>query len=166
MMIGGGNKMNDGNNTEIKLIVFRIENEEYVLSIDNVGSIEKVDTITRVPRTANFIKGVINLRGVITPVIDLKQRFKQSETELTEQSRIIIVHINDITVGFLVDEANNVIDVDVSLIEETPEVVDSQNMEYISGVINLNNRLLVMLDIEKILEEQAFTEQKKLEESL
>lgn len=165
-MTEGGINMQDGKNIDVKLIVFRIEDEEYVLPIDNVGSIEKVESITRVPRTVDFVKGVINLRGVITPVIDLKQRFKQTPIEITEQSRIIIVHIDDIVVGFLVDEANNVIDVNASLIEETPEVIESQNMEYISGVINLNNRLLVMLDIEKILEEQTFTEIKKMEESL
>jgi|SRR5690625_1097586 len=162
----GGINMQDGKNIDIKLIVFRIEDEEYVLPIDNVGSIEKIESITRVPRTVDFVKGVINLRGVITPVIDLKQRFKQTPIEITEQSRIIIVHIDDIVIGFLVDEANNVIDVDGNLIEETPEVIESQNMDYISGVINLNNRLLVMLDIKKVLEEQTFAEMKKLEESL
>ena len=162
----GGNKVGNEKNTHIKLIVFRIEEEEYVLSIEHVGSIEKVDSITRVPGTVDFVKGVINLRGIITPVIDLKQRFQKTPTEITEQSRIIIVHIDEIVVGFLVDEANDVIDVNTNLIEETPEVVDSQNMDYISGVINLNNRLLVFLDVEEILKEQAFIETRKLEESL
>src|SRR5690625_1538931 len=92
--------MTEVNGQDIKLIIFRIEEEEYAVSIQNVGSIEKIEAITRVPGTADFVKGVINLRGVITPVIDLKQRFHHKETIVTEQSRIIIIHVDDITVGF------------------------------------------------------------------
>ncbi len=156
--------MIEGQVVDSKLIIFRIEDEEYVLSIESVGSIEKVESITRVPGTADFVKGVINLRGIITPVIDLKQKFHQMDTEITEQSRIIIVHIDDMTVGLIVDEANNVIDINSNLIEDTPEVINSQNMEYISGVINLNQRLLVLLDIKKILEEQALSVLQQMEE--
>src|SRR5690625_6195396 len=113
--------MIEGQVVDSKLIIFRIEDEEYVLSIESVGSIEKVESITRVPGTADFVKGVINLRGIITPVIDLKQKFHQMDTEITEQSRIIIVHIDDMTVGLIVDEANNVIDINSNLIEDTPD---------------------------------------------
>src|SRR5690625_4424194 len=91
-----------------KLIIFRVENEEYAVSIKYVGSIERIEKITRVPGSPSFVKGVINLRGVITPVIDIKERFHQRETEFTEQTRIIIIHIEDMTVGFIVDEANDV----------------------------------------------------------
>ena len=155
--------MTEVNGQDKKLIIFRIEEEEYAVSIQNVGSIEKIEAITRVPGAADFVKGVINLRGVITPVIDLKQRFHQRETIFTEQSRIIIIHVDDITVGFIVDEANDVIDVNDELIEEAPEVVGSHNIEYISGVVKLDNRLLILLELTEVLQKQELTELRNME---
>jgi len=155
--------MEEVNVQDKKLIIFRIEEEEYAVSIQNVGSIEKIEAITRVPGTADFVKGVINLRGVITPVIDLKQRFHQKETTFTELSRIIIIHIDDITVGFIVDEANDVIDVNADLIEEPPEVVGSHDIEYISGVIKLDSRLLILLELTEVLQQKELTELRSME---
>src|SRR5690625_2751986 len=103
--------MSDTTLLENKLIVFQLANEEYAISVQSVGSIERILPITRVPSTPSFVKGVINLRGVVTPVIDLKEKLKQTHTEFTEQTRIIIVHIDEITVGFIVDSANDVIDI-------------------------------------------------------
>src|SRR5690625_1108275 len=111
---------------ENKLIVFKLHGEEYAVSVRNVGSIERILQITRVPSTASIVKGVINLSGVVTPIIDLKQRFYQQETTYTEQTRIIIVNLNDISVGFIVEEANDVVDVTEDQIEPAPEVVGSK----------------------------------------
>src|SRR5690625_7188947 len=96
---------------ENKLIVFELENEEYAISVQSVGSIEKILPISRVPSTPKFVKGVINLRGVVTPVIDLKERLKNKETDFTEQTRIIIVHIEEITLYLIVDTENDIIDI-------------------------------------------------------
>lgn len=148
---------------ESKLIVFRLENEEYALSVQYVGSIERVLPITRVPSTPDFVKGVINLRGVVTPVIDLKKRFHGVDTEFTNQTRIIIVHIEDITVGIIVDSANDVVDIDRNQIEAPPEVVGSVEAEYITGVIKLNNRLLILLDLDKVLNEVEVSEIRTME---
>ena len=148
---------------ENKLIVFRLENEEYALSVQNVGSIERLLPITRVPSTPPFIKGVINLRGVVTPVIDLKRRFHQIDTEFTNQTRIIIINIEDITVGIIVDSANNVVDIDESQIEPPPEVVGMVEVDYITGVVKLDNRLLILLDLEKILSKEELSELKSME---
>ena len=148
---------------ENKLIVFRLENEEYALSVQNVGSIERLLPITRVPSTPPFVKGVINLRGVVTPVIDLKRRFHQVDTEFTNQTRIIIINIEDITVGIIVDSANDVVDIDESQIEPPPEVVGMVEVDYITGVLKLDNRLLILLDLEKILSKEELSELKSME---
>lgn len=148
---------------ENKLIVFRLGHEEYALSVQNVGSIERILPITRVPSTPSFVKGVINLRGVVTPVIDLKRRFHNEDTEFSNQTRIIIINFEDITVGIIVDSANDVVDIDESQIEPPPEVVGMVEVDYITGVVKLDNRLLILLDLEKILSKEEWEEIKAME---
>lgn len=96
---------------EVKVIVFRLKDEEYGVDVNQVKSIEKLEHITRVPRTPAFVKGVINLRGVVTPIIDLRNRFSLEETAYTESTRIIIVAVGELEVGLIVDAANDVIDI-------------------------------------------------------
>lgn len=134
-----------------KVIVFKLEEEEFAVSVREVGSIERVLPITRVPGTPSFVKGVTNLRGVVTPVIDLKNRFKNIETEFTESSRIIIVYLHELTVGIIVDEANDVLDIPQNTIEPKPEVINSIDADYISGVAKVDKRLLILLDLDKAL---------------
>lgn len=148
---------------ENKIIVYQIENEEYAISVQHVGSIERVLPITRVPGTPDYVKGVINLRGVVTPVIDLKKRFYDKETNFTEQTRIIIVSIEEITIGLIVDSANDVIDIDKDLIEPAPEAIGSRVVDYISGVIKLDKRLFILLDLEKVLNKNELNDLKALE---
>ncbi len=148
---------------ENKIIVYQIENEEYAISVQHVGSIERVLPITRVPGTPDYVKGVINLRGVVTPVIDLKKRFYNKETNFTEQTRIIIVSIEEITIGLIVDSANDVIDIDKDLIEPAPEAIGSRVVDYISGVIKLDKRLFILLDLEKVLNKNELNDLKALE---
>ncbi|WP_226528304.1 chemotaxis protein CheW [Metabacillus niabensis] len=136
---------------DLKVIVFQLQDEEYGIPVQQVRSIEKVEHITRVPRTAPFIKGVINLRGVVTPIIDLRKRFGLKELEDTESTRMIIVSKEDIEVGFIVDAANDVIDIHKDIIEPAPEVVGSVEVEYIQGVAKLEKRLIVMIDLDEVL---------------
>ena len=136
---------------EMKVIVFQLENEEYGIPVQQVRSIEKVQHITRVPRTASFIKGVINLRGVITPIIDLRIRLGLAELSVNESTRIIIVSNEDMDVGFIVDAANDVIDLGEDTIEPAPDVVGYVQAEYIKGVAKLEKRLIVMIDLEEVL---------------
>mgnify|MGYP001462558823 CR=1 FL=1 len=134
-----------------KVIVFKLKDEEYALSIEQVSSIERYQTITRVPQTAPFVKGVINLRGVVTPIIDLRARFGIEEIEPTEQSRIVIVYFDDMEVGLIVDVANDVIDIPEDIVEEPPEVVGAVNVDYIEGVAKMGDRLLILLNLQKVL---------------
>jgi purine-binding chemotaxis protein CheW len=136
---------------EMKVIVFQLMEKEYAVGVDVVESIEKLISITRVPKTPSYIKGVINLRGVVTPIVDLRERFGMEVKTLDDSSRIIIVSLEEFEVGLIVDAANDVIDIPVDSIEPQPEVVGSIESEFISGVAKVGKRLLVMLNLEKVL---------------
>ncbi|QOR68898.1 chemotaxis protein CheW [Cytobacillus suaedae] len=144
--------------TELKVIVFQLQDEEYGVPVEQVRSIEKVLHITRVPRTENFVKGVINLRGVVTPIIDLRKRFGLAEEDYTENTRIIIVVLEDMEVGLIVDAANDVIDISKNSIEPPPDVVGAIEVEYINGIAKLDKRLLILLDLEKVLNPEDFAD--------
>ena len=137
---------------ELKVIVFTLANEEYGIEVDKVKTIERMTPITRVPKTPPFVKGVMNLRGVVVPVIDLRGRFGLPETEPTDNSRIIIVAANELEVGFIVDSANDVLDVMSDSIENPPEVVGGVKAKYLSGVAKIgDNRLLILLHLAEVL---------------
>ena len=152
--------MSEQSIADMKLIVFQLFGKEYGISVDFVHGIEKVQQITRVPGTAPFVKGVINLRGIVTPIIDLRKKFGITETEYNESTRVIIVALNDIEVGLIVDAANDVIDISEDDIEPSPEMVGVESDEYVKGVVKVDNRLLILLDLEKVLNK----DQTKLED--
>lgn len=140
---------------EVKVIVFSLGDEEYGVEVEHVQTIERMQPMTRVPKTPPFIKGVINLRGVVTPVMDLRGRFGLPESEYTENTRIIIVKLGDIELGMIVDRANDVIDVDSDNIETPPEVVGGIRAKYLRGVAKIgDNRLLVMLNLKEVLNKE------------
>ena len=136
---------------QIKSIIFKLNDEEYAMPVDYVGSIERMMKTTRVPGTPNFVKGVLNLRGVVTPLIDLRLRFGMTEIEETERTRVIIIEHNDMVVGIIVDAANDVIDIQESSIEPPPETVGSLHNEYLEGVAKYDDRLFIILDVDHIL---------------
>ncbi|QGQ46835.1 chemotaxis protein CheW [Metabacillus sediminilitoris] len=136
---------------DVKFIVFQLQDEEYGIPVHQVRSIEKVQYITRVPRTAPYIKGVINLRGVVTPIVDLRSRFGLEEQVNLDSLRIIIVSKDEMDVGFIVDAANDVIDIPLNIIEPAPEVVGAVQVDFIKGVAKLDKRLIVMIDLEEVL---------------
>src|SRR5690625_68282 len=146
-----------------KVIVFQLNNEEYAVSVDQVGSIERIQPITRVPQTADFVKGVINSRGVVIPVIDLRIRFGLDEIEHSDSTRIIIFYLDDIEVGLIVDVANDVVDIPENIIEPPPEVVGTVHVDYIEGVAKLDDRLLILLDLQKVLTTDEIEHLKKVE---
>lgn len=149
---------------ELKVIVFALGEEEYGIEVDKVQTIERMAPITRVPKTASFIKGVINLRGMVIPVIDLRGRFNLQETEVNEHSRIIVVQVNDIEVGFIVDSANDVIDIDSSIIDTPPEIVGGIKAKYLHGIAKIgDDRLLIMLNLHEVLNKQEIIQLEELE---
>jgi len=159
----GCTSMKTENRKDIKVIVFQLGDEEYAVSVHQVGSIERMQPITRVPQMEAFIKGVINLRGVITPVIDIRVRFGLKERESTESTRIIVVYLDDMEVGLIVDAANDVMDIPENTIEPAPEVIGAVNNDYIAGVAKVDDRLLILLDLEKVLSPDDINELKTVE---
>ncbi|MFC7784348.1 chemotaxis protein CheW [Rossellomorea sp. GCM10028870] len=137
---------------DLKLIVFQLVDKEYAIPVNQVRSIEKLQYITRVPGMPSYVRGVINLRGVVTPIIDLRSRFGLSSSDSSESTRLIIVGSEDKEVGLIVDSANDVLDVAREMIEPPPQVVGIMEAEYIGGVVKQNKRLLILLHLDKILE--------------
>jgi purine-binding chemotaxis protein CheW len=143
--------LNETQNELIKVIVFQLQNEEYAIRVKHVSAIERIQAITRVPATSAFIKGVINLRGVIVPIIDLRLRFRMEEKEVNEETRMIIVKSDNMEVGLIVDAASDVMDLPKEKIEPNPEVIGEVSTDYIEGVTHIDQRLIILLDLKKVL---------------
>ena len=107
--------------------------------------------ITKVPRAPEFVEGVINLRGKVIPIIDLRRRFGLAPKAHDKNTRIIVIEINNIIVGFVVDAVSEVLRIPASTVEPPPPVVAGVDSDYISGVGKLQDRLLIMLDLDKLL---------------
>jgi purine-binding chemotaxis protein CheW len=150
---------------EVKVIVFALGKEEYGVEVDKVRTIERMQPITRVPKTIPFIKGVINLRGIVVPIIDLRERFGMPQKENSENTRIIIVTANDMEVGLIVDSANDVIDVDTDEINDPPEIVGGIRAKYLRGVARVaGDRLLVLLNLGEVLSKSEIIQLEFIEE--
>lgn len=137
-------------NDEIQLVIFKLGREEYGVSILQVQEIKRITEITRVPHTPEYIKGVINLRGSVLPVIDLKRRLNLPQQDLTENTRIIIVKVKEISVGMIVDAVSEVMTIHQQNIDSPEVVAGSVAANYLSGVGKLEDRLLILLDLEEI----------------
>lgn len=137
--------------TENQFVVFKLGEERYGVDILNVNTISELMDITKVPDAPNYVKGIINLRGDIIPVINLKSRFNIPETEIDEETRIIIYAIDGVLIGFLVDEASQVLRIDSKDIESTPVILRGGDREYISGVAKYENKIIILLDFAKVL---------------
>jgi len=133
------------------LVTFFLSSEEYGVDVRLVQEIIRVTEVTPVPRAPEAIKGVINLRGRIIPVVDLKRRLGLGEVEETRLTRIVVVKLRDRLVGLLVDGASQVLKVPVSVIEAAPEEVVEIDANYIRGVAKLEKRLIILVDLPKIL---------------
>ncbi|GBG56277.1 chemotaxis protein CheW [Sporomusaceae bacterium FL31] len=136
---------------EIQLVVFKLGREEYGVSILQVQEIKRMTDITRVPHTPDYITGVINLRGSVLPVVDLKKRLDLPAQTHTDHTRIIIVKIDEIVVGMVVDAVSEVLAIDQENIESPDAVVGGVAANFISGVGKLDNRLLILLNLEMII---------------
>jgi len=134
----------------IQLVGFKIENEEFGLEIQKVQEINRVSEITRVPRTPEFILGVINLRGKVIPVINMRTRFGFNDKPVDRDSRIIVLELQDRVIGILVDSVTEVIRLESGTIEPPPNFATNIGTDYISGVGKLSDRLIVLLDIDKV----------------
>ncbi|MCX6153635.1 MAG: chemotaxis protein CheW [Candidatus Kapabacteria bacterium] len=135
----------------LQLVSFNLGDEEFGIDILRVQEIIRMVDITRVPNAPSFVIGVINLRGKVIPVIDLNLRMALNTSELSNNSRIIVIEFEGKVVGFLVDKVNEVLRIDKSITEPPPQMVGSVNSDFITGIGKLENRLLILLDLEKLL---------------
>lgn len=150
---------------ERQLVVFRLHKEEFGVEITDVREIVKVGHITRLPHVADYIEGVTNLRGEVIPVISLRKRFGLEAQNDTENTRIIMLEIKGSMVGFIVDSVTETLRLSEDAIDPPPSNVAGLKADYLAGVGKLADRLLILLEVDKILtsEEniqlQAFSEQ-------
>ena len=137
---------------EQQLVIFDLANEFYGINISVVESIIKMQSITQLPQSPAYVKGVTNLRGSVLPVIDLRSRFALEPKEDTRQTRIIIVTMGTIKVGVIVDAVSEVLRISDELIEPLPPMVNSVNSVFLKGIVRLENRLIILLELGKVLD--------------
>ncbi len=134
----------------LQLVSFEVGNEEYAVPILSVQEINRMMQITRVPQSPEFVEGVINLRGKIIPVVDLRKRFGLTELENSDDVRIIVVEVVNRVIGFTVDRVNEVLRINSSIVEPPPSMVCGIDTDYVQGVGKLDDRLLILLHLEKL----------------
>mgnify|MGYP000070430584 CR=1 FL=1 len=150
-------------NKEVQLVVFDLYDEEFGLEITQVREIIKLPPITRLPHVSDYIKGVTNIRGDIIPVISLRKRFSVPEAEATSDTRVIIVEINGHCVGFIVDAVTEVMRISESAIEPPPRNLAGLRADYLKGVGKVDDRLIILLDVARILTTDEQIELKNIE---
>ena len=137
---------------QLQVVVFKLGIEEYAVEILYVQEIKKLLTITRVPRAEHYIEGVVNLRGNIIPIINLHTRFSLQSQGNDDDKRIIVFQIDDLRVGVIVDAVLEVVHLYRREIDDATKLYESTNVDHIMGVIKKENRLLILLDLHKILD--------------
>ncbi len=147
----------------LQLVSFTIGQEEFGLDILKVQEINRMVEVTRVPNAPEFVSGVINLRGKVIPIVDLRTRFGFPKKASDKNTRIIVVELSGKIVGFVVDAVREVFRISKSVTEPPPSMVAGIGSEFITAVGKLENRLLILLDFERILHSE---EKQELEATL
>ena len=139
---------------ENQIVVFELNSESFGIDIAAVESIIKMQEITAMPQAPDFVEGVINLRGKVLPVIDLRKRFNLSERKIEKDSRIIVVNTGQTGVGMIVDGVSEVLTISDGLIEEAPKITSTVDSTFVSGIAKVDNRLIILLDLGRVLSQQ------------
>ncbi len=147
----------------VQIISFKVGDEEYGLEILKVKEVIKVTEITKLPKAPSFVKGVVNLRGDVIPIIDLREKFGLEKAEESDANRVIVVEIEGKSVGMAVDSVSHVIRINESQIDNPP-LVGGMTGDYIRGVVKLGDRLIVLINVDKILTSEEKIELGKIED--
>lgn len=139
-----------------KIVVFRLNDQQYSVNVSEIQSIEHVSSFTSIPQVERYFKGIVHLRGEVIPIIDLKLKLNMDATDITNMTKVIITKIDDLSIGFLVDEATEVLDVNVNEME-SPTDLTNKNGYIIDGVIKLEDELILLIQLNNILNEQDLT---------
>lgn len=136
---------------EMQLVVFSLGREEFAVEVTQVREIMRMEEITRMPKSPHFVEGIINLRGQIIAVIDLAKRLNLESAERSAESRIIVVEAEDVKVGMIVDSVSEVLRVSADAVEPSPTLAADVAAAYLQGVVKQDNRLIILLDLTKVL---------------
>lgn len=145
----------NGTDTGSRQVVgFRIDQEEYGIEITKIQEIMLMGEITRIPQVPDYIEGLINLRGSVIPIIDLRKRFALPARKYSDETRTIVANVQSKTIGLIVDAVTQVIRIANDQIEPAPPTVAAIGKDHIAGLAKLESRLLILLDVDKLLETQ------------
>jgi purine-binding chemotaxis protein CheW len=147
----------------LQVVSFALGSEEYGVDIAQVQEINRMVTVTHVPQAAQFMEGVINLRGRLIPIIDLRTRFGMERAERTKNTRIVVTEIGSKRLGMVVDSVSEVLRIPVEQIEDAPDLVAGVDSEYIRGVGKLDDRLIILLDLGRVISADEKSELQKLD---
>jgi len=149
-----------------QFLSFFLDNEEYGVDILRVQEIKCWDSATEVPNSPDYLKGVINLRGIIVPVVDLRIRFGLTPIDYNETTVVIVLKVEgnegERTVGFVVDAVSEVYSIENDLLQAPPELGDSIDLDFVKGLTSINNNMVVLLDIDHLMDEAEGTESQNL----
>ncbi len=135
----------------IQVVSFAVGKEKYGVHIGQVQEIIRMTELTRLPQTEEYVKGIINLRGNIIPIIDMRSKFSMEELEYSELTRVIVVNMAEKLVGMVVDSVAKVIELPEKNIEEAPRILHGISKEYIDGIGKMDNDMIIILKIDKVL---------------
>ena len=151
----------------IKPVVFKLDTQEYGVDINLVSGIERYQQVVPVPNSVSFIKGIINLRGEVVPVYDLRKKFNMQPYQgEVENKSLIVVKISDVFVAIEVDAVSEIHDFGPDKIVKMPKIVVNEETKFMERVANLDGRLIVLMDVTKLLSEEEIEGVKKLKEDL
>ena len=137
-----------------QIVSFRLAREEYGVDIMHVQEIILIGQVTEMPQVPDYVRGLINLRGHVIPIIDLRVRFGLEVSEQTEHSRIIVLNVNKKTIGIVVDEVDEVLRINSDQIEPAPPGIAGIGQQYVSGLVKFEKKLLILLRIEQVMTDE------------
>jgi purine-binding chemotaxis protein CheW len=141
-----------------QMIIFKVGAEEFAVDIMLVKEVVMMRDITPVPETAAFVEGVMNLRGNLVPVLDLRKRLRARRVQSSAEQRILIARLNGKLIGLIVDGTSEVVRISRDMIEPAPDIIRELDAEYIAGIINLNERFITLMDLERALTDEISSE--------
>jgi purine-binding chemotaxis protein CheW len=144
----------DSNSLDLQVVVFDLDQQIYGVPISSVLEIIRLEKITGLPQAPYFIEGIIEIRGRVIPVMDLRKRFGMQEAEHTQATRIIIVDMDNTTMGIIVDAVTEVLHISSGAIQPPPPVIDNVDRSFIHGVALMGERMIILLELDKVLHDK------------
>jgi len=148
--VGTNDSQRQTDDSLLQLVTFVVGTEEFAVPILSVHEINRMMEITRVPQSPSFVEGVINLRGKIIPVVDLRKRFGMAQSEASSDTRIVVVEVESRVIGFTVDRVNEVLRIPSEIVEPPPSMASGIDSDYLDGVGKLDDRLLILLNLQRL----------------